>query len=409
VVGAILAGVPLALMGWAAWHERAARQALAEEHFDLAKRHIDQALRVRQRCASTVLLASRIARARGAYAEAEQYLTSSGQQHGMSASLQLEWLLLRCQRGEVDELAPQLLALVERHHPESPAILEALAGVYMRQTRYWEALRCLDRWVERAPDSVRALDWHGWVCNQLDHRGRAVSDYEQILQLQPGRSTIRFRLADILVESSRHAEAVPHLEQLREEGADNPEVLVALARCRMVQARTDEARALLDSVLEVHPGSFEALVCYGELELVLQHYRHAEGWLRKALAKKPLAPDTRYILYRSLQAQPNRQREAEKELERWKRDRQAQDRLIRLLRTELDSKPNDPELARETGELFLELGEVQRGLFWLGRALSLDPRHVRSHRALIAYYERTNNPAKAAHQREKMAALGVGP
>src|SRR5437763_844783 len=70
--GLLLAGGFLACEGWAAWQERSARRALAEEHFDEAQRHIVLALRVRRRWASTHLLAARIARLRGAYAEAER-------------------------------------------------------------------------------------------------------------------------------------------------------------------------------------------------------------------------------------------------------------------------------------------------------------------------------------------------
>jgi tetratricopeptide (TPR) repeat protein len=404
--GALLAGSVLACGGWSAWQERSARRALAEERFDEARRHAALALRLRPRSARVNLLAARIARLRGAYAEAEQHLTRCGQSHGMSEPLQLEWLLLRCQRGEVDELAPQLLAAVERGHPASPAILEALASIYMRQTRYLEALRCLDRWVERERDCVRALDWRGWVHNQLDHRAQALDDHERALELQPGRSAVRLRLAEILIDSSRHGEAVPHLERLRQEQPDNPEVLVALARCRVVAARLDEARALLDSVLSEHPDHFEALLRRGEVELTARRYPQAERWLRKALARKPWDSEARYSLYRSLQLQGHRQREARKELARWKRDRKTRDRLIRLLRTELDVRPNDPDLARETGELFLQVGEEQKGLLWLHRALALDPRHARTHRALVAYYERTNNPAKAAEHRRKLGPGG---
>jgi hypothetical protein len=57
------------------------------------------------------------------------------------------------------------------------------------------------------------------------------------------------------------------------------------------------------------------------------------------------------------------------------------------------------------GELFLQVGEDQRGLFWLQRALALDPANREAHRALTAYYERANNPAKAAEHRQKVGAL----
>jgi tetratricopeptide (TPR) repeat protein len=403
--GVLSASGLLAREGWAYWQERSARQAMAEEHFDEAQRHIDQALRVRQRRSPTHLLAARIARLRGDYSQAEQHLSRCGELVGMNDALHLEWLLLRCQRGQVDELAPGLLATVDAHHPESAAILEALAGVYMRQTRYLEALRCLDRWVELAPDCVRALDWRGWVSNQLDHRGQAISDYERTLELQPGRSVVRLRLAEILVESARQPEALPHLERLRDEQPTNPDVLVALARCWMVQARTDDARALLESVLASRPDHFEALHQRGRLELQESNFTEAERWLRKALARAPRDAEARYSLYLSLQAQADRQREAQQELARWQQDRRTRDRLTRLLRAELDRRPNDPDLAEETGELFLQLGEDRQALFWLHRALSLDPRHAPSHRALIAYYERTESPARAAEHRQKLAAL----
>jgi tetratricopeptide (TPR) repeat protein len=406
--GVLLAGGFTACEGWAYWQEHSARRALAEEHFDEAQRHVDLALRVRRRWASTHLLAARIARLRGGYSEAEQHLSRCEQLDGLSEPLQLEWLLLRCQRGEVDELAPTLLAAVDGHHPESDAILEALTSVYVRQTRYLEALRCLDRWVEVAPDSVRALDWRGWVCNQLDRRGQAVSDYERVLELQPGRSGVRLRLAEVFLDTSRHDEAVPHLERLRDEQPTNPDVLVDLARCRVAQARTDEGRALLATVLAAHPDHFDALLQRGKLELGCGDFAGAERWLRQALERKPGDPEARYSLSLSLQAQPDRQQEAREELARWKQDQMTRNRLARLLRTELDLRPNDPDLAAETGELFLQTGEDQRGLFWLDRALVLDPRNVRSRRALLAYYERTNNVDKAAEQRQKLAELGPG-
>lgn len=183
----------------------------------------------------------------------------------------------------------------------------------------------------------------------------------------------------------------------------NPEVLTALGRCWMAQSRTDDARNLLDSVLASHPDHFDALVQRGKLEMDGGHFAEAERWLKKALEQRPHDPEARYSLYLSLQGQADRQKEAEEELAQWQEDRRTRDRLTRLVRTELIAKPNDADLAEEAGELFLKLGEDQRGLFWLNRALSIDPRHAASHRALIAYYERTNNPAKAEEHRRQLS------
>jgi predicted Zn-dependent protease len=263
--------------------------------------------------------------------------------------------------------------------------------------------------LESAPDSVRALNWHGWVSYQLDHRSESIRDYQRILELQPGRSVVRLRLAEILVESTRHSEAEPHLERLREEMPDNPDVKVALARCRRVQSRTDESRELLEEVLREHPDHFEALIQLSKIELDARHFTEAEHRLRTALLRSPDDPEARYGLYQSLRGQPGRQREAQQELELWKLNRQTQDRLTQLLRSELGRQPNNPDLAREAGELLLKKGEEQRGLYWLHKALDLNPRHVPTLRILVAFYDRKKDTEKAAECRQRLASLGAAP
>jgi tetratricopeptide (TPR) repeat protein len=389
--------------GWASWQERLAAQALADDRMEEARHHIEQALLVHRSRVSTLLLAARIRRLRGGYSDAEQYLLRCGQIEGMSEPVQLEWMLLRCQQDGVDELGPKLLTLAKKDHPQAPAILETLASVYLRHMRYLEALVCLDLLVIITPDSVRGLDWHGWVNYQLDHREQAIRDYRHLLDLHPERADIRLRLAQGLVESPRPADAVPHLEQLLREQPDNPDVATTLARCRIDEGRTEEARALLDKVLQEHPDHFDALVQRGKLECAIEQPVTAELWLKRALAIRPHDKDALYILYRCLQALPDRQKDTERTFAQWDQESKRQERLTRLMRMELAAQPDNADLAREAGELFFELGQDERGLFWLHRALAINPRHVPSHRALLAYYERTNQLDKAAEQRQQLS------
>jgi Flp pilus assembly protein TadD len=407
----LLVGALLGCEGWAAWQEHLAARALANDQRAEAKRHINLALQVRRSRMTTLVLAARISRLSGVYSEAEQYLLRCDPSDNGKELVELEWLLLRCQQGDVDELGAHLLKLAQQGHPQTPAILETLASVYIRQTRYLEALLCLDRWLDRDPDSIRALDWRGWLGHQLDHRDQGILDYQHLLQLQPGRADIRLRLAQLLAESARHAEAAPLLEQLLVELPDNPAVPVALAACRISQDRFKEARALLDGVLTDHPDHFDALYQRGKVELTddPSHPIEAESWLHKALALKPHDREARWSLYRSLQAQPDREREAEEERIRWEREGEKQNRLTSLLRKDLGAHPSNVELACEAGELFLDQGEEQRGLFWLHRALAINPGHVPSHRALLAYYDRTGNAAKAQEERRQLAELGAPP
>src|SRR5262245_10438570 len=92
LAGVLLAGAFLAREGWAVWQERCARLALAEDRLDDARRHVEKALWLRQRRASSNLLAARIARLQGAYSKAEQHLLSAGPPSEMSEPLQIEWL-----------------------------------------------------------------------------------------------------------------------------------------------------------------------------------------------------------------------------------------------------------------------------------------------------------------------------
>jgi tetratricopeptide (TPR) repeat protein len=401
----LLAGAWAAAEGWANWQERLAAQALADDDMEAARRHIESALLVHRRRVSTLLLAARIRRLRGGYSEAEHYLLRCEKIEGMSEPVQLEWMLLRCQQDGVDELGPKLLTLAKKNHPQAPAILETLASVYMRHMRYLEALVCLDLWLTITPDSVRGLDWRGWVNYQLDHRQHADRDYQHLLELQPQRADIRLRLAQVLLESPRPADAVPHLEQLLREQPDNPDVATALARCRIDEGRTDEAQALLDKVLQDQPDHFDALMYRGKLECNLGRSDTAERWLKKALAVRPHDKEAHYLLYRCLQALPGRQKDAERAFAQWEQESKRQDRLTRLMRMELAAQPDNADLAREAGELFFEVGQDERGLFWLYRALAINPHHVPSRQALLAYYERTNQPDKAAEQRQQLAEI----
>ncbi|HLW64165.1 MAG TPA: tetratricopeptide repeat protein [Gemmataceae bacterium] len=398
-----IAGVA-SIEGWSYRQERLARAALTEERFDDAQHNAEAALRIRPRSASVDLLAARIARQRGDFALAEQYLSLCQQHGGISEPLQLEWLLLRCQRGEVDALAPLLWGAVDRGHSESAAILETLAGAYIRQARYDEAQRALDRWIQLDPQSARALESRGWLHNQLDQREAAIADYERALELQPGRFAARLRLAEVLVASLQHAHALPHLERLRSQQPDNPAVLVLLAQCWAALSRLDEARALLDQVLAGNPDQFDALLQRGNLDNTTGNYADAERWLRRALEKSSGDPQARYSLYLSLEGQGNRQEEAKAELARWQEERKRRDRLTILLRTELPDHAGDPKLATEAGKLFLQIGETERGLFWLQRALAIDPRHAAAHQALLAYFEGIGDTAKAEGHRRLAAA-----
>ncbi|MBV9123593.1 MAG: tetratricopeptide repeat protein, partial [Planctomycetes bacterium] len=382
----VLAGSAGGVNLWAFYQWREADRAVHAEHWDEARRHIQLCLRVWPASATAHLQAARIDRLAGDYQEAETHLEECRRLQGEATeATQLEWLLLRAQQGDVDEVSGDLLAAIQAGHPESALILEALARAYMREGRYWPARYCLTQWLEREPDTVRALHWRGLVLEKLEQRPGAIQDYRRALELAPERSDIRLHLAEALVNESMFREALPHLEQLHRQDPDQPDVLVGLARCRFQMGQLAEARRLLKEALAHHPDHAMALLHLGKLELATGHPQEAEVLLRRAAQVDPYHLEIHYNLQQSLEHQPLRHQEAAAELEVYQKLKKDQDRLAFLLRKQLDQGPPNAEVASEIGAILLRTGQEALGLHWLRKALRIDPGHKPTREVLARY------------------------
>jgi predicted Zn-dependent protease len=359
----VCAGPPL----WARYHYRAAEQALNADRYEDARRHVLRCAAVCSGRPAVCLLAARIERRRGDYPEAQAWLQRCRElPGGVTEAMQLEWTLLRAERGEVDEVAPGLWACVKAGHPESPRILEALAATYMRQARYLSARNCLNRWLEREPNAVRALDWRSWVHDRLDVRNQAMEDCLRALELEPGRTAVRLRLIDMLLDGNRPLEALPHVEHLRQRLPHDPQVVVALARCRRTTGQGEEAHRLVDEVLAAAPDHSGALLERARLDLESNRPTQAETDLRRLLKVRRHDVEAMYLLAQALRHQ-GRKKEANVVLGRWKQGKADWERLFNLLRRAAEES-SDPERLSEIGRIFLRLGEERLSRLWLARA-----------------------------------------
>src|SRR5262249_58703663 len=98
---------------------------------------------------------------------------------------QLEFLLMRTQTGEVEEVTPSLIALVDSNHPDSLLILETMARTYMHGLRYGPAYQCLNRWIAISPDDGRPYQRRGWGISPMNHPAWPAADYQRSLALNP--------------------------------------------------------------------------------------------------------------------------------------------------------------------------------------------------------------------------------
>jgi tetratricopeptide (TPR) repeat protein len=390
---------------WAMSEERATRRALREEHYAEARRHVDHCLLVWPRSAPTHLLAARVARLQTDYAAAEAHLHESTRlAGGATAATQLEWLLLRVQAGEVDEVAPGLLRLVNEGDPESAAVLEALSGAYVREMRLHPALSCLNAWLRRDPDSVPALDRRGWVLERLQARDQARADWERAVELAPERWETRMRLVELLLDDADPGDALPHVERLRRSRPDRPEVLAALGRCRFLEGDLAGAEEALDRVLAASPGDVKGLVGRAKIALQRGQDAEAEGWLRRALETDPYYLDAHSALCQSLEHQAGRGADAAAQRSQYEALKADAERLSKLMKGDGAGSPQDADRCAEVGVILMRVGRETLALQWLHRALRQDEKCPAAHEALAAYYERKGDADKAQQHRARLVA-----
>jgi tetratricopeptide (TPR) repeat protein len=382
------------------WH--AAQAEIKDGLLTEARADLDFCLRVWPRSSRTHLLAARAARLGGDLPGAEDHLNRCLQlDKGPTPDTQLEFLLMRVQIGEVDRVADQLMAYVENDHPDSPLILETLARSYMYNLRYRPALVALNRWLSLAPDTPKALFWHGWMMERLtaDH-DKPMSDYLRALQLDPDMYEVRLRVAELYLEWHNPPMALPHLEYLMRQCPDRPAVKAAMGRCRFMEGRPNEAEPLLKAAVEELPNDPPLVITLAKLYNQMGQPVEAENWLKKLTDGYDL--EARTTLIESLRLQ-GREKERAAAQERYEKDRVLLRHADELLRSEVDHPTSGPAIPYEAGMIFLQIGQERLGLNRLHEALERDPGHQPSHKALADYYDSHGEPEKAAAHRRRLA------
>jgi tetratricopeptide (TPR) repeat protein len=399
-------GAAAGLYAYALHQWQAAQSALQRGQVSEAHDRLKLCLLIWPRSPAVQLLAARAARMSGEFAQAEAHLNRCLKlSHQETAAIELEFLLLRVQGGEVDEVAPLLWQCVEDHNPETPLILETLAQAYLYNLRYGPALYYLNRCIQEAPERARPYYWRGWVLEHLNDRTSAGEDYRRAVELDPDFVTARLHLAEFCLQMANAEEAAPHLEHLNRQFPDRPDVLARLGHCRFLQGRNEEARRLLEAAVEKLPDDPYVLIQLGRLEIQQGQPSKAEHYLRRALTIDPTDAEVQYLLADSLRKQ-DRFEEAEAVLEQHRQNEARLKRFTQLLREATERPLTDPDALCEIGRLFLDGKQERLGLYWLQQALEHDPAHPPTLQALADYYEKIGQAAKAAVYRGKLKPAG---
>lgn len=397
-------GLVLGLGGrqaWAWYQLRAARDALARHHPDAARDHLARCLKVWPHSESALLLDSRAARQSGDLEEADRRLRACQRLHGgTSDEIALEWALLRATGGAPGEVEEYLQRRIEQEPELAPLVWEALAEGYIRLYRILDAVACLDQWLRLDPDNLRALELRGMAYQNGKSARKAADDFHRVIVADPTRSATRRRLVNCLLDMGSYEEALPHLEYLRQEKPNDPDVQVRLARCQNMLGRGEQARQLLDAVLAKHPENLLALRTRGQFALADGRPGEAEDWLRRAVRAAPEDYLANHLLFRALQQQ-DKGDEARAQLRKAETIKDRVERLGELRSRKLSVQPLDPALHYEMGVLLLRGGHKAVGESWLLSALALDPDYRPAHAALADYYQSQGDSSRAAEHRRR--------
>lgn len=387
--------------GWAWYHLRAAKSRLAKYHPETARTALDACLKVWPERSSVRLLASRAARQAGDFDAAERELRAAQRLNGGSSEeIAFEWALLQAAGGNVREVDEYLQKQAERSKEHAALAWEALVDGYLRLYRVNVAMACLDHWLARDPNNVRAIELRGitYVTGKGVQRG--AEDFRRVLELDPNRPTTRVRLSICLLDLGSYSEALPLLEQLARERPGDVEVTTRLARCFQMLGRPDDALRTLDEALKLHPDNGRALRTRGQFSLSSNppQLADAERYLARAAAALPDDYQAQWFYAEVLRLQ-GRADESRAQVKKAEEVKERAERVVELRSRKLAEQPLDPALHVEMGTLLTRTGHADAGARWMLSALTLDPDFRPAHAALAEHYDKVGDKARAADHR----------
>jgi tetratricopeptide (TPR) repeat protein len=217
----------------------------------------------------------------------------------------------------------------------------------------------------------------------------AIQYYEKALLIRPDADNLRLALAETQVGYGHFDRAKEHLEWLHKRQPENPSVLFGLARCAAATGANDKALQLLNQLLAANPNNWLALNERGKLAVQCDRPEDALSDLRKAdsLAPADVAPTHLVGCLHLLGKLADRNRSAE---------------LGDLIR---EKAPNDPELRYEMGCVLLRLGKQRDAVHWFRTALEKDPKHRKTHEALVKFFQSVNAFEQAQHHQRILQQL----
>ncbi len=414
MVGGLVLAAGLGVAGWYAWglyHWRQAQQAHAQLDFGRARAHLARCLKVWPGSGDAHLLMARSCRRAGDFPEARDHLKKADQLGADTNDLDLEYVLLDAEDGDILAAQRVLLGRVKARDPNELLILEALTKGCLKAHYLPEAVVWAGMWLERRPDDVQALYARGSALKsgQLQPQSPglelAKQDFRRLLALQPDHSEARGQLAELLEMGGAHPEALEHFDRYRQVRPDDPKALVGQVRCLRALGRIADARTTLESwFAKQRQAPADAYVLRALVELELDGKpEDALAWLQQAVAQAPNHDDAHHNLALVLR-RLGRSEEAQRHEATVRDIRRTLERLHSVC-VDIAKNVSSADRRHEAGLLHMKLGDEERALLWWLSALQDDPNHQPTHEVLAEFFEKKGERSRAAEHRARARGL----
>lgn len=385
---------------WALYHFRAAISALDRYHPDQARVELARCQLVWGNWPAVRLLAARAAWQDNDFIASYDQLREAQRLLGNATEeTAFEWALIQAAAGNFAEVEEYLQKRAEQAPEQAPVVWEALIEGYLRVFRAPDAMACVNLWLRKQPENIRALELRGKTFVTGKGIVRGAEEYRKVLAIDPSRKQTRWQLITCLLNLGSYDEAISHLEMFARESPQDPEIAARLARCYLMTQRAEEARTLLDAALAKHPDHGLCLRIRGQLALGQKQAAEAESYLVRAAELLPEDYQTQWLLFEALRQQ-GKQDEAKRQQVKADEVKDRAERIGELQSRKLAEQPLDPSLHYEMGLLLWRTGQLEAGEQWMLRALALDPDHTRAHAALADHYERLGNKTLSDQHRK---------
>ena len=332
----------------------------------------------------------------------------------------------------IDELAPQLAAVLEQdkpnignnllqlnrllaRHSDKKAVQNLVDRVAAPYDALPEAHLAMAQAAANAGDNLRALsetekalllrpDWEAAALARAQLQAKqsnltAIDSLSDFVERNPTAREARLTLARLLISEKQYNESRKHFERLIKENPDNPEVIYPVAMLALQQGDTVTGRAQLEKLLTTdYPDKSTIHFFLGQLdqeqkkpEAALEQYRlvtsgeqyvPARARAAQILLQQGKPEEARALLHSSRSSTPSEQTQlilAEAQLLR--EAGKLNDSFI-VLEMALTSQPDNPELLYETALTAERIGKPEILETHLKHLLKLMPDHAHALNAL---------------------------